>query len=61
MAASHFPVIPLRSLIPSINMLLPRETMKARTPHAIAAVDASASVTRHATFPKGTSTVQSQV
>jgi hypothetical protein len=44
-----------------MSMLLPRETMKASTPQAIAAVLASARATRHAMFLNGTSTVQSQV
>ena len=47
--------------MPSINMLLPRDTINASTPQAIAAVDASASSTRHAMFLNGTSTVHSQV
>jgi hypothetical protein len=42
-------------------MLLPRDTIKASTPQAIAAVDASANWTRHAIFPNGTSTVHTQV
>ena len=61
MALSHLPVMFCNSSIPSINMLLPRETIKASTPQAIAAVLASAKATRQAMFLKGTRTVQSQV
>ena len=60
-APSHLPVIFFNSSMPSINMLLPRETMKPSTPAAIAAVLASASATRQAMFLNGTSTVHSQV
>jgi hypothetical protein len=42
-------------------MALPRETMKATTPVAIAAVLASASATRQAIFRNGTKTVQNHV
>src|SRR5271168_2682254 len=61
MALSHFPVMLCNSSIPSINMLLPRDTIKASTPQDIAAVLASARVTRQAMFLKGTSTVHSHV
>src|SRR5580658_2264595 len=61
MAPSHLPVMFFNSSIPSINMLLPRETIKASTPQAMAAVLASASATRQAMFLKGTNTVQNQV
>ena len=47
------------SSMPSISMLLPRETMKPTSPHAIAAARDSPTSTRHATLPKGT-TVHSQ-
>src|SRR5277367_1247068 len=58
MAPSHLPVMPLSSSMPSMSMLLPRDTMKASTPQAMAAVDASANCTRHAMLPNGTSAVQ---
>ena len=61
MAFSHSRVRLFKSSMPSINMLLPRETMKPSTPAAIAAVLASASATRQAMFLNGTSTVHSQV
>ncbi len=61
MAVSHLPVIPLSSSIPSISMLLPRETMRAITPQAMAAVEASANSTRQAMLRKGTNTVHNHV
>src|SRR5580693_8927108 len=61
MALSHLPVMFFSSSIPSINMLLPRETINASTPQDKAAVLASARATRQAMFLKGTNTVQSQV
>ncbi len=48
------------SSMPSINMLLPRETMKPTSPHAIAAANDSPTSTRHATLPNGKITVHSQ-
>ena len=48
------------SSIPSMSMLLPRETMKATKPQARAAAVASPTSTRHATFPTTSSFVQSQ-
>src|SRR3984957_2028974 len=57
MAPSHLPVTPLSSSIPSMSMLLPRDTMSERIPQAKAAVDASANCTRQAILPNGTSTV----
>src|ERR1700677_3994182 len=61
MAFSHLPVMFLSSSIPSINMLLPRETMKARTPQAILARVASPSHTRQAMFLNGTNAVHNHV
>ena len=46
------------SSMPSISMLLPRETMKPTSPHAIAAAKDSPTSTRHATLPNGRITVQ---
>ena len=52
---SHFPTMPFNSSMPSINMLLPRDTINAisEQPSPIAA--ACPNSTRHATFPNGTS------
>src|ERR1700733_8932975 len=58
MAFSHLSVIFFNSSMPSINMLLPRETMKPTRPHAIAAAQDSPTSTRHATFPNGKMAVQ---
>jgi hypothetical protein len=60
MMFSHLPVMFLSSSIPSMSMLLPRETMKATRPQARAAAVASPTSTRHATLPTTSSFVQSQ-
>ena len=60
-APSHLPVIFFNSSMPSINMLLPRDTMRETIAQPMAAVLASASATRQAMFLNGTSTVHSQV
>ena len=44
--------------MPSINMLLPRETISASKPQPAAAAKASPTSTRQATLPKGSSAVQ---
>src|SRR6266704_1315688 len=59
-AFSHLPVRLLSSLIPSISMLLPRETISATRAHAIAAAVASPTSTRQATLPTGSNFVHSQ-
>ncbi len=58
-APSHFPTIPFNSSMPSINMLLPRDTISAisEQPNPIAA--ACPNSTRKATFPNGTNSVHS--
>ena len=55
MALSHLPVIPLSSSIPSMNMLLPRETISASKPQAIAPENAWPTDTRQAMLPIGSS------
>ena len=60
MAFSHLPATPLNSSMPSINMLLPRETMNATMPQPIAAANDSPTSTRHATLPNGRIAVQNQ-
>src|SRR5271154_4353603 len=55
MAFSHLRSMLFNSSMPSINMLLPRETMNPTSPHAIAAAKDSPSSTRQATLPMGTS------
>ena len=50
-AVSHLPESALSSSMPSLNMLLPRETIKATRPHANAAAIASPTSTRQATLP----------
>lgn len=49
----------LRSLIPSMNMLLPRDTISATRPHESAPATADESATRYAMFEIG-SNVKSQ-
>ena len=49
------------SAIPSIIMLLPRETMSAIKPHESAPATAEERATRQAMLEKGTRTVKSQV
>jgi hypothetical protein len=61
MALSHLPVIPLRSSMPSMNMLLPRETISASKPQAIAPENACPTDTRQAMLPMGNRAVQSQL
>ena len=61
MALSHLPVIPLSSSIPSMNMLLPRETISASKPQAIAPENAWPTDTRQAMLPIGNSAVHSQL
>ena len=46
--------------MPSINMLLPRDTISATNPHAIAEAMDSPTSTRHATLPNGRIFVQIQ-
>ncbi len=60
-AASHLPVIDLRSSMPSMSMLLPRDTISASRPQPKAAAVNSPTVTRQAMLPHGSSTVHSQV
>ena len=46
--------------MPSMNMLLPRDTMNAIIEQPIACAAASPNSTRQTAFPNGTSCVQSQ-
>jgi len=61
MALSHLPVMFFSSSIPSMSMLLPRETSSASRPHAMAPENACPTETRQAMFPNGSSVVQSQL
>ena len=61
MAFSHLPVMSLSSSIPSMNMLLPRETISASKPQATAPENAWPTDTRQAMLPIGKSAVQSQL
>ena len=61
MALSQRPAIALRSSMPSISRLLPRETSRPSKPAASAPPVASPSATRQAMFLNGSSTVHSQV
>src|SRR5580704_15621466 len=60
MEFSHWRGKPLMTSMPSINMLLPRETISASKPQPIAAAKDSPTSTRHATLPKGKISVQNQ-
>ena len=60
MAFSHLRSSVFNSSIPSINMLLPRDTMKPTKPQPNAAAHDSPTSTRHATLPNGKITVHSQ-
>ena len=60
MVFSHLLAMFFSSSIPSMSMLLPRETMRATRPQARAAAVASPTSTRQATFPTTNSLVQSQ-
>jgi hypothetical protein len=60
MALSHRRLIFFKSAMPSIIMLLPRETRKPSSPDAAAPAVASPSATRQATFLNGRS-VQNHV
>ena len=60
-ALSHLPVIPLSSSIPSMNRLLPRETISASNPLASAPENAWPTDTRQAMLPIGKSAVHSQL
>ena len=51
----------LNSAMPSIIMLLPRETIRPSNPHECAPATADDSATRQATFENGNRTVNSQV
>src|SRR6478609_3878446 len=55
---SHFPVNVFNSSIPSISMLLPRDTISPTRAQAKVAAIASPTSTRHATFPMGSTFVQ---
>src|SRR5580704_17419577 len=57
---SHSRGKPLMTSMPSINMLLPRETINASNPQPMAAANDSPTSTRHATLPKGRIAVQNQ-
>jgi hypothetical protein len=46
--------------MPSINMLLPRETISASKPQPMAAANDSPTSTRQATLPNGRMAVQNQ-
>ena len=59
MTVSHLRFISFNSAMPSMSMLLPRETMRPTRPHAIAAANDSPTSTRQATLPNGTITVHS--
>src|SRR5476649_1281445 len=59
MTFSHLRLKVFNSSMPSIKMLLPRETMKPTSPHAIAAAQDSPTSTRHVTLPNGKITVHS--
>src|SRR5665213_1242458 len=58
MMFSHLLLKVFNSSMPSISMLLPRDTMKPTSPHAIAAAQDSPTSTRHATLPIGSIHVQ---
>ena len=60
-AVSHFLVTSFSASMPSISMLLPRDTMMATKPQPIAAPKDSPTSTRQATLPHGRMTVQSQL
>src|ERR1039458_10341613 len=57
-AFSHWRGTSLITSMPSINMLLPRETISASRPQPIAAAKDSPTSTRHATLPIGRIAVQ---
>ena len=61
MALSHLPVMSFSSSMPSMNMLLPRETISASKPQAIAPEKAWPTDTRQAILPIGRSVVHSQL
>src|SRR5580658_7319331 len=58
MAFSHWRGMSLMTSMPSINMLLPRETIMAIRPQPMAAAKDSPTSTRQATLPKGRIAVQ---
>ena len=60
MAPSHLRFISFNSSMPSMSMLLPRETISPTSPHAIAAANDSPTSTRHVTLPIGNIHVQNQ-
>ena len=60
MAFSHSRVSSFNSSMPSISMLLPRDTMNASRPQPIAAAKDWPTSTRHATLPMGRMNVQNQ-
>jgi hypothetical protein len=60
MAVSDLALRVFSSSMPSMSMLLPRDTIMATMPQAMAAAKDSPTSTRQATFPKGRITVHSQ-
>ena len=60
-AVSHLPVMDLSSSMPSMNMLLPRDTISASKPHASDPRNACPHDTRQAMFPIGSRVVQIQL
>src|SRR5580698_417275 len=60
MAVSHCFEMAFNSSMPSINMLLPRDTIMASSPQPMAAANDSPTSTRQATLPNGRMAVQNQ-